>query len=80
MLFTVLSLGSVVVPGIVSSKAYAESVPVTEVYDKESKQNYYSNGDYLVLKTQSETQERALWYYNSICWRIGYRLDNRWSV
>ena len=29
--FTVLSLGSVVVPGIVSSKAYAESVPVTEV-------------------------------------------------
>lgn len=60
MLFTVLSLGSVVVPGIVSSKAYAESVPVTEVYDKESNRIIYSNGDYLVLKTQSETQERAL--------------------
>lgn len=59
-LFTILSLGSVVVPGIVSSKAYAESVSVTEFYDKETNRIIYSNGDYLVLKIQSEMYERAL--------------------
>ena len=65
MLFTVLSLGSVVVPGIVSSKAYAESVPVTEVYDKETNRLFIVMAIFSFENTKRNAR-KSPWYYNSI--------------